>query len=95
MNTTTRLIALSAFTALSALSAHANEADGSERALTFNSTRTATAVKAEAALPVRITNGGTGFIGVTNSAITRESVKAQVAPAVRSGRIAQGEIGLV
>lgn len=95
MNTTTRLIALSAFAALSAFSAHANEADGSERALTFNSTRTAAEVKAEAALPVRITNGGTGFIGLTGSAITRESVKAQAAAAVRSGRVSQGEIGLI
>ena len=95
MNCTTRLIAISAFAALSAFSAHANEAEGSDRALTFNSTRSAAEVRAEAAMPVHITNGGTGFIGVTNSALTREAVKAQAVEAVRSGQISQGEIGLM
>ena len=95
MNTATRLFAVSALTALFAFSAHADEADGSERALNFNSTRSAAEVRAEALMPVRITNGGTGFIGVTNSAVSRAAVKAQAAAAVRSGQISQGEIGLM
>lgn len=95
MNSTTRLLALAAFATLSTFAAHADEADGSDRALGFTSTRSAGEVRAEARMPQRITNGGTGFIGVTSSATTREAVKAQAAAAVRSGRISQGEIGLM
>lgn len=95
MNFTTRLIAISAIATLSAFSAHANQAEGSDRALTFTSTRSAAEVRAEAAMPVRISNGSTGFIGVTNSALSRDAVKAQATEAVRSGRISQGEIGLM
>lgn len=95
MNRNTRLIALAAFATLSIATAHADEADGSDRALTFNSTRSVEQVRAEAAMPVRISNGSTGFIGVTNSNVTREAVRAQAAEAVRSGRISYGEIGLM
>lgn len=90
---TLRTIAVSAFAVLSAFSAHADEADGSERALTFNSTRSAAEVRAEAATPVRISNGGTGFIGITNSGVSRADVRAQAADAVRSGRTSRGETG--
>ena len=95
MNCTTRLIALAAFATLSTFAAHADEADGSERALTFNSTRSVAEVRAEALMPEHITNGGTGFVGVTNSVVTREAVKAQAVAALRAGRISQGEIGLM
>lgn len=93
MNRNFRLIALAAFAALSFTGAHADEADGSDRALTFTSTRSAADVRVEAAMPLRITNGSTGFIGVTNSAVSRDDVRAQAAAAVRAGRISQGEIG--
>ena len=89
MNSTIRLLALSA------AAAHADEADGSERALSFTSTRSAADVRAEALTPQRITNGGTGFIGVTSSGVSRAEVRSQAAAAVRSGRISQGEIGLM
>lgn len=95
MNLTTRFVAVSAFAALFAFPVHADEADGSERALNFNSTRTAAEVRIEARMPVLITNGGTGFIGLTNSAVSRDAIKAQAAAAVRSGQISQGEIGLI
>lgn len=95
MNTTTRLIAISAFAALSGFAAHADEADGSERVLTFSSTRSVAEVRTEAAMPVHITNGGTGFIGVTSSATTRAEVRSEAAAALRAGRISQGEIGLM
>lgn len=95
MNRTSRLIALAAFATLSIATAHADEADGSDRALTFTSTRSVEQVRAEALMPVRISNGGTGFIGVTSSAVTRDAVRAQAADAVRSGRISHGEIGLM
>ncbi len=93
MNSTSRLIALAAFATLSTFAAHADEADGSDRALAFNSTRSVGEVRAEALTPPRITNGGTGFIGVTSSATSRADVRAQAAAAVRSGRIPQGEVG--
>ena len=95
MKTTTRLLAISAFTALSAFAAHADEADGSQRALMFNSTRSAAEVKTEATMPVRISNGSTGFIGVTQSATTPADVKAQATAAVRTGQTSKGEIGLM
>lgn len=91
---TSHLIAISAL-AVSSFAAYADEADGSQRALTFNSTRSTAEVRAEAAMPVLITNGGTGFIGVTNSAVSRASIKAQTAAAVRDGRISRGETGLM
>ena len=90
---TTRLIAISAFAALCTFAAHASEADGSERSLVFTSARSAAEVQAEAAMPVRITNGGTGFIGVTSSAFSRDTVRLQAVSAVRSGNIPHGEIG--
>ena len=90
---TTRLIAISALAVLSTFAVHASEADGSERSLVFTSTRSAADVKAEAAMPVHITNGGTGFIGMTSSAISRDTVRLQAANAARSGTIPHGEIG--
>lgn len=93
MNSTTRLLALAAFATLSTFAVHADEADGSDRALSFSSTRSVGEVRAEALMPVRITNGGTGFIGVTSSATTRADVRAQAATALRSGLIPHGEVG--
>lgn len=93
--TTTRLIGTCAFALLSSFAAHADEADGSDRALSFTSTRSVAEVRAEAATAVRISNGGTGFIGVTNSAVSRDEVRAQAAAAVRSGSTSKGEVGLM
>ena len=79
--------------ALSGFSALADEADSSQYALKFNSVRTAAEVKAEARNPVRITNGGTGFIGLTRSTTSSEAVKAEGATSARSGMTARGEFG--
>lgn len=95
MKITTRLAAACALALLFALPAHADEADGSDRALAFTSSRSAAEVKAEARMPERITNGGTGFIGVMNSGLTRAAVASQAAAAVRSGQIPRGEIGVM
>jgi hypothetical protein len=95
MNRTSTLIALAAFASLSIAAAHADEADGSDRALNVTSTRTAAEVRSEAAMPVHITNGGTGFIGVSVTSVTREEVKSQAAAALRAGRISHGEVGLM
>jgi hypothetical protein len=95
MKTSTLFTTASALAMLFAFPAHADEADGSDRALAFTSSRSVADVKAEAAMPVRISNGGTGFIGVMNSGLTRESVSAQAAAAVKNGRISKGEIGVM
>ena len=95
MNRNLRLISIAAFATLAVATAHAEVAEGSDRALTFTSSRTVAQVRAEALMPVRISNGGTGFIGVTSSAVTRDAVRAQATEAVRSGRVSQGEIGLM
>ena len=93
MNRNLRILAIAAFATVSFGAVHADEADGSDRALNFTSTRSAADVRAEAAMPVRITNGSTGFIGVTSSSVSRAEVRAQAAEAVRTGRISQGEAG--
>jgi hypothetical protein len=95
MTTTIRLIGICSFAALSAFAAHADEADGSDRALSFTSTRSAADVRTEAAMPVRISNGSTGVIGVTSSGLKRADVRAEAAAALRAGRIPQGETGLM
>lgn len=95
MNTTSRILAVSALALLSSFTAHADEADGSDRALAFTSSRSVAEVRAEATMPLKISNGGTGVIGVTNSEVSRAEVRAQAAAAVRDGRISQGEIGLM
>jgi hypothetical protein len=52
-------------------------------------------VRTEAAMPVRISNGSTGVIGVTSSGLKRADVRAEAAAALRAGRIPQGETGLM
>lgn len=90
---TTQLFAVAAFSALAAFGAHADEADGSQFAVQFNSTRSVAEVRAEALTPVKISNGGTGFVGVTTSGLERSVVRAKAIAALRNGEIPQGEIG--
>jgi hypothetical protein len=87
------ILAIAALAAFSTLSAHADEADGSQYPITIKSTRAAADVKAEAMNPVRISNGGTGYIGLTNSAVSAQEVRAQAIQAARSGQTSRGEIG--
>ena len=92
---TTQLFAIAAFSALAAFGAHADEADGSQYGIKVMSSRSVSEVRAEAANPVRITNGGTGFIGVTDSALSTATVKAQAVQSARNGQTSKGEIGLM
>ena len=92
---TTHLFAVTAFATLAAFGAHADEADGSQFGITVQSTRAAAEVRAEAMSPVRISNGGTGYIGLTNSATSSAAVKAQGAQSARAGQTSKGEIGLM
>ena len=89
---TTKLFAVTAFAAFAAFGAHADEADSSQFAIQFNSTRSVAEVRAEALNPVKISNGSTGFIGVTNSGLERSIVRAQAISALHNGEIAQGEM---
>ena len=84
------IVALSSFLAVAA---QADEADGSQHPIKFSSARAAADVKAEAMNPVRISNGGTGFIGLTRSTVTSEAVKAVAVQSARSGRTSKGESG--
>lgn len=92
---TTQLFAVAAFSALAAFGAHADEADGSQYTVQVQSTRSAAEVRAEAANPVRITNGGTGYIGLTQSATSSAAVKLEGAQSARAGQTSKGEIGLM
>ena len=89
---TTQLFAVTAFATLAAFGAHADEADGSQYGIKFNSVRSVAEVRAEAKTPVMITNGSTGFVGVTQSGIDRSAVRADTAAAVRAGQISRGEV---
>ena len=92
---TTKLFAVAALSAFAAFGAHADEADGSQFSVTVTSTRSAAEVKAEALNPIKIkiSNGSTGFVGVTQSGLQRDAVRAQAISALRNGEIPQGEIG--
>jgi hypothetical protein len=92
---TSSLLALATLAATASFGAHADEADGSQYGTKVMSTRSAAEVRAEAMNPVRITNGGTGFIGLTNSATSAATVRAQGAQAARAGETSRGEIGLM
>ena len=93
--TTTRILCAFSLTALSCIAAHASgEGDNApERARPFQSTVTVEQVKSQARMPVIITNGGTGFIGVTHSGVQPAQVRAQAAMATRDGTAPRGELG--
>ena len=90
---TTKLFAVAALSAFAAFGAHADEADGSQFAVSVNSTRSVAEVKAEALTPLKISNGSTGFIGQTSSSLDRGTVRTQAISALRNGEIPQGEVG--
>ena len=88
---------LAAAISFSAFSAHAasGEVEGPLAPAPFQSTRSVADVRAEAMNPVRISNGGTGFIGLTQSTLTPEAVRAQARQSVRDGQFSKGELGLM
>ena len=88
---TTHIFAIAALSA-AAFGAHADEADGSQFAAQIDSQRSRAEVQAEARNPVQISNGSTGYIGLTQSGMARADVRAQAAAAVRNGTIPQGEM---
>lgn len=84
--------AIAALSAISVMSAHADEADSSQYALNFSSSSSSAQVKAQARHAEKISNGGTGFIGVTESGLSREQVRTAAIEAQRQGRIPRGEM---
>lgn len=89
---TTYLFAAAAIATFAAFGAHAGEAEYSQNSQNFSSTRTAADVQAEALKPVRITNGGTGYVGQTDSAKSSASVRTEGAMAARAGTTSRGEM---
>ena len=61
----------------------------------MTSIHSAADVAAEAAMPLRISNGSTGALGVTGLCTSRADMRAQAAAAPRAGHISRGEIGLM
>ena len=90
---TAKLFALAALSAFAAFGAHADEADASQFSAAITSTRSAAEVRTEALSPIKISNGSTGFVGVTQSGLQRDAVRAQAISTLRNGEIPQGEIG--
>ena len=84
--------AIAALSAISVISAHADEADGSQYALSISSSTSSAQVKAQARHADKISNGGTGFIGVAKSGLSREQVRMAAIEAQRQGRIQRGEM---
>lgn len=87
----THLFAIAAL-AFAAAGAHADEADGSQYGVKVQSTRSLAEVRAEAMNPVRISNGGTGYIGLTQSGVSADAVKAQAVQSARTGMTSRGEM---
>lgn len=97
MNKTTRFLSLAAVAAFASFGAHADEADGSQFALQFDTNRTRAEVASEAAIVAQtrsIEPAGSRVASFTSTA-DRAEVRAQAAQALRTGQISSGEIGLL
>lgn len=95
MNTTARFLSLAAVAAFVSFGAQADEADGSQFALKFETNRTRAEVSAEAATVAQtrsIEPAGSRVVTYTSTA-DRSAVRAQAAEAVRTGQISFGEAG--
>ena len=93
MNTTARFLSIAAVAAFSAIGAHADEADGSQFALKFETNRTRAEVAAEAATVAQtrsIEPAGSRVVTYSSTA-DRAAVRAQAAEALRTGQIPSGE----
>ncbi len=95
MNTTARFLSLAAVAAFVSFGAQADEADGSQFALKFETNRTRAEVSAEAATVAQtrsIEPAGSRVVTYSSTA-DRSAVRAQAAEAVRTGQISFGEAG--
>ena len=95
MNTTARFLSLAAVAAFVSFGAQADEADGSQFALKFETNRTRAEVSAEAATVAQtrsIEPAGSRVVTYSSTA-DRSAVRTQAAEAVRTGQISFGEAG--
>ena len=95
MNKTARFLSLAAVAAFASFGAQADEADGSQFALKFETNRTRAEVAAEAATVAQTRSlepAGSRVVTYT-STVDRAAVRAQAAEALRTGQISSGEIG--
>lgn len=92
-----KFLAVSALALLASVSAHADEADGSQFALKFDGARTRAEVQAEAAqvAKTRSTEPNGSRVLTVQSTADRAAVRAQAAEAVRLGQISAGEQGVI
>jgi hypothetical protein len=95
MNKTARFLSVAAIAALASLGAQANEAEGSQFALKFDTNRTRAEVQAEAATvaQTRSTEPAGSRVVTYRSTADRAAVRSQAAEALRTGQIPSGEIG--
>ena len=93
MNTTARFLSIAALAAFASFGAHADEADGSQFSLKFDTNRTRAEVAAEATTVAKTrSQEPAGSRDVTyKSTADRAAVRAQAAEAVRTGQIPSGE----
>ncbi|EJE52692.1 hypothetical protein PMI14_02602 [Acidovorax sp. CF316] len=95
MNTTARFLSIAAVAAFASFGAQADEADGSQFALKFETNRTRAEVIAEAAVEARTHSmepAGSRVLSYQSTA-DRATVRAQAAEALRTGQISSGEAG--
>ena len=93
MNKTARILSIAALSAFAAFGAHADEADGSQFATKFETSRTRAEVQAEAATvsQTRSIEPAGSRVVTYKSTADRAAVRAQAADAVRLGQIPSGE----
>jgi hypothetical protein len=93
MNKTARFLSVTAIAAFTAFGAHADEADGSQFALQFETNRTRAEVNAEAVVQARTHSmePAGSRVATYQSTADRATVRAQTAEAVRTGQIPRGE----
>ncbi|CAN7285091.1 DUF4148 domain-containing protein [Acidovorax sp. LjRoot118] len=95
MNTTARFLSIAAVAAFASFGAYADEADGSQFALKFETNRTRAEVAAEAAVTARTHSmepAGSRVVTYQSTA-DRAAVRAEAAQALRTGQISSGEAG--
>jgi hypothetical protein len=95
MNKTTRILSIAALAAFASFGAAADEADGSQFALKFDTQRTRAEVQADAATvsSTRSIEPAGSRVTTYNSTADRAAIRAQTAEAVRTGQIPYGETG--
>jgi hypothetical protein len=93
MNKTARFLSIATVAAFTAFGAQADEADGSQHALQFETNRTRAEVQAEAATVAQTRSLEPAGSRVTtySSTADRAAVRAQTAEALRAGKIPFGE----